>query len=128
MDLTFRYSVMSLLMALLAGCGLEHELDLSKVSSLSYAYDGGKTLARPLLLTADTKEFTSLIDWLEQNRSGWEPLQATLLPVGLSIYGDGFALRIVRETAILKYRDQSGEYRQLQKSVPSEKFAFLTKP
>lgn len=128
MDLTFRMSVLPMLMALLAGCGVEHELDLSKISSLSYAHDGEKALPRPLLLTADTKEFTNLINWLEQNRSGWEPLQATLLPVGLSVYGDGFALRIVKETAILKYRDHSGEYQQLQKRIPVEKFAFLSKP
>jgi len=113
------------LLLLLTGCGIEHELDLSKIDKLKYAPEGGVALPQPQLLSTQSKEFTDLIEWLEQNRSGWQPLQATLLPGGLSIHGESFALRVIHQTAILHYRDESGEYRLLQKKIPANRFAFL---
>jgi hypothetical protein len=114
-----------LLTLLSVGCGVNHELDLSKINSLKYANEGDAGLPQPLPLAIHSKEFASLVEWLEQNRSGWEPLEATILPGGLSIYGDGFDLRVVHQTAVLRYRDESGEYRLLHKKVPTDKFAFL---
>ena len=110
---------------LLAGCDVDHELDLSKVDRLEYINEGVIAIPQPQLLSSQNKEFTSLVNWLDQNRSGWQPLEATLLPGGLSIYGKGFDLRVIHQTAILSYRDESGEIRQLHKKIPADMFTFL---
>ena len=122
--ITKRLAVL-LLMLPVAGCGVEHELDLTNIDSLQYIHEGDIAYPQPLVLSAGNKKFTDLIDWLKQNRSGWQPLKASLLPIGLAIYGEGFDLRVVHQTAILRYRDQSGEYRQLQKKITAELFALL---
>lgn len=121
-----RRLVLLLLTLLLAGCGVEHELDLSKINKFEYVNEGVMSAPQPLLPSSRNKAFTDLVNWLEQNRSGWQPLEATLLPGSLTIYGDGFDLRVIHQTAILRYQDQSGEYLQLHKKIPADKFAFLT--
>jgi len=114
-----------LLLSLLAGCGVDHGLDLSKLNNLQYARDGESDRVQTLQLSKSGKAFIALIGWLEQNRWGWTPLEATLLPGGLSIYGDGFDLRVVHRTVILRYLDASGEYRQLHKKISGNIFTFL---
>lgn len=111
--------------SLAVGCGVNHQLDLSKIDNLKYSVEGEAGLLQPRPLPTHSKEFASLVEWLDQNRSGWKPLEATLLPGGLSIYGEGFDLRVVHQTAVLRYYDESGEHRLLHKKIPAEKFAFL---
>ena len=95
------------LILLSAGCGVDHHLDLSKIDNLKYSIEDEAGLPQLLPLPTNSKEFASLVEWLDQNRSGWEPLEATLLPGGLSIHGDGFDLRVVHQTAVLRYADES---------------------
>lgn len=123
-----RRMALLLLTLLSVGCGGNHTIDLSKIDSLMYLTEGDRGLPQPVPLASQSKEFASLVDWLEQNRSGWKPLEATLLPGGLSIYGDGFDLRVVHQTAVLRYLDESGEHRQLHKKISADKFAFLMEP
>lgn len=113
------------LLLLLAGCGADHGLDFSKLKNLQYVRDGEAGQKQTLQLSPDTAGFANLVDWLDRNRTGWEPLKASLLPGGFSVYGDGFDLRLVHQTAVLRYQDESGEHRQLRKKIPAELFAFL---
>lgn len=114
-----------MLTLLLAGCGLDHGLDLSNIKNLKYSHEGTAGVPQPLSLSTHSKEYESLVDWLKQNRSGWKLLEATLLPGGLSIYGDDFDLRVIYQTAVLGYLDESGQHRLLYKKIPTDMFAFL---
>ena len=125
MGRSLRRLALLLLTLLLVGCGVDHGLDLSSIKSLKYVPEGTAGPPQPLPLATRSKEFASLVDWLRQNRSGWKPLEATLLPGGLSIYGDDFDLRVIHETAVLRYLDESGKYRLLHKKIQTDKFAFL---
>lgn len=125
MDRIIRRITPLLLILLAAGCGVNHELDLTKINSLKYSVEGDADLPQLVPISTHSEEFSSLVDWLDQNRSGWKPLEATLLPGGLSLYGDGFDLRLIHQTAVLRFSDESGEHRLLHKKIPAEKFAFL---
>ena len=109
----------------LAGCGAEHKLELSKLKNLQYARESESGHIQTQQLSSDSTFFTNLVEWLDRNRTGWRPLKATLLPGGLSVYGDGFDLRLVHQTAVLRYQDESGEQRQLYKKISNELLAFL---
>lgn len=114
-----------LLTLLSTGCGADHQLDLSSIRSLKYSLEGTTGHPRPLPLAPRSREFESLVDWLKENRTGWSPLEATLLPGGVTIYGDSFELRVVHNTAVLRYLDESGQQRLLHKKIPSDRLAFL---
>jgi len=117
-----------LLTLLSAGCGKDHGINVSDIDNLTYSHEGTAGRPQPLPLANHSKEFASLVEWLERNRSGWKPLEATLLPGGLSIFGDGFYLRVIHQTAVLRYQDESGQPRLLHKKIPADRFAFLMDP
>ncbi|MCB1850927.1 MAG: hypothetical protein KDI83_09125 [Gammaproteobacteria bacterium] len=118
-----RRTMALLLTLMLAGCEAGQALDLAQFNNLKYVH--GETGQSQSQSVAGATTLQRLGQWLDQNRDGWQPLQATLLPGGITIYGDRFDLRVVQQTVILRYRKPTGEQQQLHKKLPAELFAQL---
>lgn len=125
-----RLFIFVLVLWILVGCSsehsYEHHLNFDLLEGLNISSMKDSSMMRPISFGKDTQVFISTMEWIENNRNGWEVYFHTT-PAGKHyISGDGLSLIIGDDWVILRDKDsKDGNQRQLSRKIPIGSFDFL---
>jgi hypothetical protein len=106
----------------LTGCSPEHDISPQDVGEITVLFDQKMHSYKP-----GSHVHTKLTSWLSQNRDGWEKYYATPAIGKYVIKSDSFTLYVNRNSAVLNYKNSSGEYSQISRVANIKDFDFIDK-
>lgn len=111
-----------ILISCLSGCSNEQSINTDSIGEISVLVNEQRLIFQPGSLV-----HTKLIEWLNQNKDGWEAYYATATLGKYVIKGKLFTLNVGNEFAILNYEVLPGEYKQFSKTIKIQDFDFIVK-
>ena len=116
--------VVVLIVFFLFSCEQTIEIDMKGLQSATVTYKDEKP-SKTISNTTNAEVWQSLVNWLSENRSGWERYYVTE-PVGdLLVSAGKYRLNIGVSSVILKYQTEKNEIVQLIKDIETNEFLFL---
>lgn len=129
MNSILRFSTLFLLISFIIACRIDTVNILQKETSLTilrYTYTLKPSPVIKTTISKESKQYSQLLTWLENNQEGWQPSYIDFAP-DIIVKGNYFNINFQRTQAVLNYEVSDGKWRQYVKKIKEEDYSFLIK-
>lgn len=121
--------VVAVSLIFVAGCEIEHKINVAPQSGLKVeiwggAENGANSVSRYEIAPNDWR-FTQVVEWLSANRGGWSQYYATPALGKARVFGEGFMMVLSDGAVVLSDGSFSGSPRQLIQMFDEPQLEFI---
>jgi hypothetical protein len=99
------------------GCTKSHDIKTDEVALISVMNFKEHELLRDKEFMSSSSVLSRTMEWLKENRDGWNTYLATPAAGKMIISGVGFRMYVGESSVVLNYGHEKDEYRQLSKTI-----------